>query len=137
MRPASGTATRWHELGDLPAERRRLGRRQREPAGADFGLDPGDQLAPNPLGLRGRASGRRGTRAARARCSALSSRIWRTVRPTQLTKLAAELTLMRAHPGEQVAMRVEAFAVREDRASPGPRVVPDRRAPLRVRRSRR
>ena len=82
-----------HEVGELgqpPVEGSRRCRRQRQPAGAELARDAADELAPNALGLAGRGQCPRGTRAARARCSALSSRIWRTVRPTQLTKLAAD-----------------------------------------------
>ena len=70
-----------------------------------------------------RASGRRGTRAASARCSALSSRTWRTVRPAQLTKLAAERRSRARIQAEQLPRVTEAFAMPEQPRQPRPRAL--------------
>ncbi len=67
-----------------------------------------------------RTSRRRARKRSRsAACSAASSRICRTVRPTQLTYCVAGVAECAAHPGQQIVAAVEVLAMCEDPREPG------------------
>ena len=101
------------ELRDLPAQGRRIVRRQAEPSRADFDVDEIDQLAPQLLGLRARCEQRarhfRGERPAQR--AFLLDLPHRASDPVDV--VGSDRTLMRAHPRRQITVRVEAFAVHE------------------------
>jgi hypothetical protein len=91
-------------------------RRQGKPPSACFGIDEVDQLAPQLLGFSGRCERRarhfRGK--SMSQCAFLLDLPHRATDPVDV--IGSELTLMGLHPGQQVALRVEAFAVHEDSA---------------------
>ena len=84
IRTASGIATKCRSFAIFQLSGVGSGGVRPKPPSAYFGIDEVDQLAPELLGFAADASGARGTFAASARRSALSSLICRTVRPTQL-----------------------------------------------------
>src|SRR5215472_14301192 len=104
------------ELGDLPAEWCGVGRRQAESPGAYFGIDEIEQLAPELLALRSRCERRtwhlRGERASQG--AFLLDLPHGAADPVDV--ISSEWTQVRLHPGQQVALRVEAVAVQEDLA---------------------
>ncbi len=111
------------ELSELPAERRRLGRRQREAAGADFGRDVAEELGANALRLAGRDEGSaRHARRERALQGAFLADL-ADAAPDPVDEARRRALVVRAHPGEHVGAGGEACAVTEDPRQPGARAL--------------